>query len=254
MNALVNNTQSALKQPDGSSIAYIRSVGTDNYPGVIFCGGFFSDMRGTKAMWLERFCRSNGQTYLRFDYFGHGVSSGRFEEGTIGRWTEDTVAILDCATNGPQILVGSSMGGWIATLAALARPQKIVGLITIASAVDFTEDVLWAGLALEARKHLESAGLIHLPSSDGLSYPITSRLIKEGRSHLLLQRPIPLTCPVRLIHGMVDTSIPWKQSLRLAEALTSSDVRLILVKDGDHRLVRDSDLAIIGTAVSELSL
>ncbi len=254
--ALGSLDQASLVRPDGASLAYVRSPGRtdDARPGVVFCGGFVSDMSGTKARWLEAFCAARGQAYVRFDYFGHGVSSGRFEDGTIGRWAQDAVAVLDHATAGPQILVGSSMGGWIAVLAALARPNRVAGLVGIAAAADFTEDLIRPQLPPEARAALTREGVWHWPSAyENEPYPITARLLEEARNHLVLRAPIPIGCPVRLIHGMLDAEIPWQYSLRLVEALTGSDVHLTLVKDSGHRLSREQDLALIGRAVAELS-
>ena len=202
-----------------------------------------SDMSGTKATTLEAFARRRGQAFLRFDYQGHGESSGRFEDGSIGRWSEDAIAALDELTEGPQILVGSSMGGWIMLLAALARPERIAGLLGIAAAPDFTEDLMWAAYSAEIRATIETEGVYHEPSDySETPYPITKHLIEDGRRHLLLRAPIPLTCPVRLLQGMRDEDVPWQTALRLAEALESEDVEMTLVKAGDHRLSEPADL------------
>ena len=230
-----------LSRSDGATIAYRNSAG--KYPGVVFLGGLASDMTGTKAGALEAACREAGRAYVRFDYSGHGASSGRFEDGTIGRWTEDALAVLDAVCEGPQVLVGSSMGGWIMVLAALARPERVAGLIGIAAAPDFTEDLMWAGFGEDARRALDTEGVWHEPSDYGETpLAITRALIDEGREHLVLRGPIPIACPVRLIHGMRDTDVPWKVSLRLAETLHSADVALTLVRDGDHRLSEPADL------------
>ena len=226
---------------DGATIAYCTSAGKS--PGVLFLGGFGSDMTGTKAGALELACRKAGRAYARFDYFGHGASSGRFEHGTIGRWTEDAVAVLDGVCEGPQVLVGSSMGGWIMILAALTRPERVAGLMGIAAAPDFTEDLMWASFGAEARAALEEHGVWREPSAYGEApLAITRALIDEGRQHLVLRGPIPLDCPVRLIHGMADAEVPWAVSLRLAESLASTDVALSLVGGGDHRLSTPPDL------------
>jgi pimeloyl-ACP methyl ester carboxylesterase len=238
----------------GASIAYRRRSGTAALPGVVFLGGFRSDMTGTKATALDQFCAARGQAYLRFDYQGHGAASTGFEDGSIGLWLEDALAILDQLTEGPQILVGSSMGGWLMLLAALARPQRVAGLVGIAAATDFTESLIWARLPEEARVELVTAGRLVLPSAyDPMGTPITRRLIEEGRRHLLLDAPIPIERPVRLIHGMRDEDVPWRHSLALAEALTARDVTLTLVKEGDHRLSTPPDLARIEAAISALS-
>ena len=230
---------------DGTTIAYRASSGAE--PGVIFLGGFASDMSGTKATALEAHCRREGRAFLRFDYTGHGESSGRFEDGTIGRWTEDALRVLDAVTEGPQILVGSSMGGWIMLLAALARPARIAGLIGIAAAPDFTEELMWARFPPEARRALETEGVWREPSEyqEG-GYPVTMALIEDGRKHLLLDRAaLAVHVPVRLIHGMMDRSVPWSTAPRIAALLLSHDVTVKLIKDGDHRLSREQDLAIL---------
>lgn len=235
----------------GVSIAYHSTPGKS--PGVMFCGGFMSDMTGGKAMALEAFCRSRGQAFTRFDYAGHGQSSGRFEDGTIGGWTADALTVLDGLTSGPQVIVGSSMGGWIALNLALARPERVAALVGVAAAPDFTEDLVWHQLPPEAQMLLETEGVIYEPSDYGdKPYPITMNLIREGRDHLLLRDEIAFARPVRLLHGMLDADVPWKRSLLLAEKLQSPDVRVILIKDGDHRLSRDQDLALLTRTVEEL--
>jgi len=235
----------------GVSIAYHRLPGKS--PGVVFLGGFMSDMTGSKALALEAFCRARGQACLRFDYRGHGASSGKFEEGTIGRWAEDAFAAIDRLTEGPQILVGSSMGGWIALLVALRMPARVAGLVGIAAAPDFTEDLMWAAFSPDKRETLQRDGVIHEPSQYGeRPYGITYELIRDGRKHLLLRDPLKLRCPVRLLHGMLDPDVPWQRSLRLADKLETGDARVTLIKDGDHRLSRDQDLALLCRTVEEL--
>ncbi len=238
----------------GASIAFRRSLGTaPGLPGVMFCGGFRSNMSGGKAQHLEAHCRERGQGFLRFDYSGHGDSNGRFEDGTIGSWLGDTPAVLDRLSDGPQILVGSSMGGWIATLAALERPHRVAGLIGIAAAPDFTEELIWNRLSETQRAALVRDGILLRPSGyDDDPDPITLRLVEQGRDHLLLGGPIPVTVPARLIHGIADRDVPWQQSLRLAERLESQDLRLILVKDGEHRLSRPQDLDLITDELERL--
>jgi pimeloyl-ACP methyl ester carboxylesterase len=240
-----------LARKDGATIAYHRTDGRS--PGVVFLTGFRSDMTGGKATMLEDFCRRRGQAFLRFDYTGHGESSGRFEDGTIGSWTEDAVAALDELTQGPQILVGSSMGGWIMLLAALARPKRVAGLVGIAAAPDFTEDLLEHDLTPEQRKVMARDGVVYVDSEyDPEPTPFTKALIEEGREHLLLRRRIPLDCPVRLLHGMRDPDVPWQTSLRIQQMLAAEDVEVTLVKDGDHRLSRDHDLARLAHTVDVL--
>lgn len=240
-----------LPRDGGATIAYRRLDGKP--PGVMFLSGFMSDMQGTKALEVERYCRAAGRAFVRFDYQGHGESSGDFADGTIGSWAEDAVAVLDACTEGPQVLIGSSMGGWIMLLAALARPDRVAGLIGIAAAPDFTEDLMWDRFDAERRETLERDGVYYEPSEYGDEpYTITRKLIEDGRSHLLLRRPIALHCPVRLLHGMRDDSVPWMTTSRIAEKILSEDVRIFLVKDGDHRLSRDQDIARLKVTLDDL--
>lgn len=253
-------TLGSLTREDGTVLAYYKTnpgkARTENGrkpPGLMFLGGFKSDMSGGKAQALEAYAAARGRAFLRFDYRGHGQSGGRFEDATIGDWVGDALAILDAVTEGPQILVGSSMGGWIMLLVALARPERIAGLVGIAAAPDFTEDLIWARATAEQRAALQSVGHVDNPSAYSEEpYRITRRLIEEGRSHLLLSRPIALTCPVRLIHGLADPDVPWQTSLRLAEALESADVEVTLVKGGGHRLSEPADLARLERVIEDL--
>ncbi|MCP4330375.1 MAG: alpha/beta hydrolase [Alphaproteobacteria bacterium] len=231
-----------LERADGGWISHRRNPGSG--PGVVFLPGFRSDMAGTKAAVLDAYCRARGQAYLRFDYSGHGESSGKLTDGTIGVWAADAVETLDALTEGPQVLVGSSMGGWTMLLAALARPERIAGLVGIAPAPDFTEDLIWSVADDAMKAALETEGVWHEPSQyDDEPTPITRALVEDGRNHLLLRAPIPLSCPVRLIHGMKDPDVPWQTSLRIADRLASTDVEITLIKDGDHRLSEAADLA-----------
>ncbi len=224
-----------LSTRDGATIAYQALPGKG--PGVLFCGGFMSDMSGTKARALEQVCAAAGRAYVRFDYRGHGQSSGRFQDGTIGSWLDDTLAVIDEAMAGKIVVVGSSMGGWIALLAALARRERVAGLVTIAAAPDFTEELLWRELGDEDRRKLLDDGVIHQPTEYGDEpYAITLGLIEEGRDHLLLGGPIALDCPVRIIHGMRDEDVPWRLALKIADRIEGGDVVVTLVKDGDHRM------------------
>ena len=239
---------------DGTAIAYHRSPGKS--PGVAFLGGFMSDMTGTKAIALETWCQARGQAFVRFDYSGHGASSGRFEDGTIGRWATEASAVVEQLSADPQILVGSSMGGWIMLLVARARPERIAGLLGVACAADFTESMIWQGLDEVTRARLQRDGVIYVPSdyADEEPYPITLNLIKEARAHLLLgeKNLAAITCPVRLLHGMQDASVPWRTSTQVAERLASDNVRVILVKDGEHRMSRDGDLALLTELLGDL--
>ena len=246
-----SDSASYLSRPDGTRIAYHKLSGKS--PGVMFLGGYHSDMTGTKATALEAHCRATGRAFVRFDYTGHGVSSGRFEEGTIGSWAQDAIAILDEVAEGPQVLVGSSMGGWIMLLTALALPDRVSGLVGIASAPDFTEDLIWKELPDEARKAIIQEGQWSRPSEyEEEGYPITLKLIEDGRNHLLLRAPIPITCPVRLLHGIKDADVPWEVSRRLSEMLESEDVTLTLVKNGDHRLSEPAHLARLMRTIGDL--
>lgn len=249
--ALFPTPPNTLKLADGVTLAYHRSPGTR--PGVMFLGGFTSDMTGAKATTLERWCRGRSQAFVRFDYSGHGASSGRFADGTIGCWVEEAIAVLDHLTEGPQILVGSSMGAWIMLLAALARPERIAGLLGLACAVDFTKYLLWERLDDRLRERLRRERVISLPSPYGEPYIITMDLIEEAERHQLLDRPeLPIHGPVRLLHGMGDLDVPWRISVEVAAKLASPDVRVILVKDGEHTLSREKDLLLLTHTLGEL--
>lgn len=249
--ALFPTPPAVLKLADGVTLAYHRSPGAR--PGVIFLGGFTSDMTGVKATTLERWCRGRGQAFVRFDYSGHGASSGRFADGTIGRWAEEAIAVLDHLTEGPQILVGSSMGAWMILLAALARPERIAGLLGLACAADFTRYLLWDRLDDHLRERLRRERVISLPSSYGEPYIIAMNLIEEAEKHWLLDRPeLPIHGPVRLIHGMGDLDVPWRISVEVAAKLASPDVRVLLVKDGEHTLSREKDLVLLTRTLGDL--
>ena len=237
----MSDTPEILARDDGGTIAYCQTPGKP--PGVVFLTGFKSDMTGSKALALEDYCRNRGQAFLRFDYTGHGCSSGDFEDGTIGKWADDAVLALDQLSEGPQVLVGSSMGGWIMLLAALARPDRVAGLVGTAAAPDFTEDLMRGELSSEQLKQVEAQGFTEIPNCyDEEPYKITKALLDDGRNHLLLKTEIPLDCPVRLIHGDKDADVPWQTSLRIAENLRSRDVETLFVKGGDHRLSEPHDL------------
>jgi pimeloyl-ACP methyl ester carboxylesterase len=232
---------SILNRPDGTAIAYHHTPGIE--PGVIFCGGFMSDMTGTKATALEAACAERGRAFTRFDYRGHGQSSGAFTDGTIGQWADDAIAVLDDVTSGRQILVGSSMGGWIMLLAAKARPERVAGLVGIAPAPDFVLR-MWEGFSENLKQEMRANGFIEQPSDyDDGPYTITMKLIEDGRQNLVLQEPLPLDCPVRILHGMQDPDVPWQLSLDLIEKLQSDDVVATFVKSGDHRLSEPDDIA-----------
>jgi pimeloyl-ACP methyl ester carboxylesterase len=232
------------------SLAYRRSEGKG--PTVVFLCGFRSDMSGTKATSLEAHCHERGRAFVRFDYRGHGLSSGRFEEGCIGDWLDDTLAVLDGVVPGRFVRVGSSMGGWLALLAGPARPERLAGLVGVASAPDFTADLIEPAMSPEQKEALATEGVFLAPSEYGEPVPITRRLLEDGRRHLVLREPIPLACPVHLLHGQLDPDVPWQTSLRLAASIETGTVTVELVKDGDHRLSRPEDLRRIHAAVDRV--
>jgi len=225
----------------GETIAYLRRAGKP--PGIVWLGGFKSEMTGTKGTALDKWAAERGRALLRFDYFGHGQSSGNFREGTITRWRDDALAVLDRLAAGPQILVGSSMGAWIALLAALARPARVKAMLLIAPATDFTETLMWARMSPEIRSEIMERGEWLRPSAyDPEPYPITRNLVEDGRRHLLLGSPIPLHIPVRILQGMKDPDVPWQHAVKLLETI-AGDAALTLLKHGDHRLSTPADLA-----------
>ena len=225
-------------------------------PPVVWFGGFRSDMAGTKADALDAFAAEAGRAYLRFDYSGHGVSGGRFEDGTISRWLEEGLAVLRDFTSGPSVIVGSSMGGWLALLAARAlretSPERAAAaLVLIAPAADFTERLMWEAFPPEARRAIEETGIYLQPSQYGDEpYPITRGLIEDGRRHLLLEGTIETGCPVHVLQGMRDPDVPWQHAMRLVEHLPADSVQITLIKDGDHRLSRPEDIERLTAAVA----
>jgi pimeloyl-ACP methyl ester carboxylesterase len=232
---------------NGVELAWQRLAGSG--PCVVFLPGFRSDMTGDKATALAALCAREGRAMLLFDYAGHGQSAGRFENGTISTWKCDALAVIDGLTQGPLLLVGSSMGGWIGTLVAMARPERIAGFIGIAAAPDFTEAMMWEAMTFEERATLMERGVLEQPSDYGTPYAITRALIEDGRTQLVLGGPIPITAPVRLLHGQADRDVPWEFSLRLAAQIASKDVQVVLVKDGEHRMSRRHDLDLLRATV-----
>jgi pimeloyl-ACP methyl ester carboxylesterase len=228
-------------------------------PGLLWLSGFKSDMQGTKALALEGWAAEHGRACVRFDYSGHGESGGAFVDGTIGRWLEESVAVFDQFCSGPQIAIGSSMGGWMALLLARALAGRratapgatLAGLVLIAPAPDFTEELMWKGFSPAIREEIEANGVWLRPSEYGEPYPITRQLIEEGRNHLLLGSAIEVGCPVRILQGAQDPDVPWKHAFALAHRLPSDDVVLTVIQDGDHRLSRPQDIARIIAAVKE---
>ena len=245
------NHPQRLRRHGNNTLAYHKSVG--NSPGVVFLAGYQSDMTGAKAAALEAWSRTAGRGYVRFDYSGHGVSDGNFEDLVISDWVADTVAILDHCTDGPQVLVGSSMGGWIAVLAALARPQRIAGLVGIAAAPDFTENLLLADATDDDLEALRRDGLWRKPyGDDDDEFIVTQALLDDGRKNLVLGGPIAIAVPVRLIHGTEDDAVPWETSQRLMFALQSTDVEFTPVDGAGHRMSERDELEIVIRTVAEL--
>jgi pimeloyl-ACP methyl ester carboxylesterase len=229
-------------------------------PGLFWLGGFNSDMKGTKALALDAWAAEQGRASVRFDYSGHGESGGAFIDGTIGRWLEESVAVFERFCGGPQVVVGSSMGGWMALLLAreIAKRDAIraslAGLVLIAPAPDFTEQLMWNGFTPEIQREIQTRGVWLRPSpyGDGAPYPITRALIEEGRDHLLLGSAIKVGCPVHILQGAQDPDVPWQHAFALAQRLPAEDVVLTVIQDGDHRLSRPQDIARIIAAVAEV--
>ena len=240
-----------LSGPRGLQLAFQRSQGVG--PTLVWLCGFRSDMAGTKAAALHAWAQATGRAFLRFDYSGNGRSQGAFTDGDISAWLADTLALLDACTEGPLALVGSSMGGWLALLAARARPHRVKGLVLIAPAPDFTERLMWPELPDDARRAIMETGRWDRPSAygDGPT-PITRQLIEDGRHHLLMNGAIPFDGPVRILHGQLDPDVPWRLSLELAGALRSANVQVTLVKSGDHRLSTPGDIALLQMTVCAL--
>jgi pimeloyl-ACP methyl ester carboxylesterase len=231
---------------------------TGSPPGLFWLSGFNSDMRGTKAIALDAWAAERNRACVRFDYSGHGESGGAFVDGTIGRWLEETVAVFEQFCAGPQVVIGSSMGGWMALLLARelarrpGRRASLAGLVLIAPAPDFTEELMWKNFSPEARHEIETNGVWLRPSAYGEPYPITRALIEEGRNHLLLGGSIDVGCPVRILQGAQDPDVPWQHAFALAHRLPVDDVVLTMIQDGDHRLSRPQDIARMIAAVAEI--
>ncbi len=239
-----------LETPQERRLAYHKSEGTG--PTIVFLGGLKSDMEGTKAVHLEAWAQARGQAFLRFDYSGHGESSGTFEEGCIGDWHQDTVTAVSELTEGPLIVVGSSMGGWQALLLAKAMPERIAGMVTIAAAPDFTEDGYWASFSDEQKAALDTVGHVELPSDYMEPYIISKRMIEDGRQQLVLRDALDLPFPVRCLQGTADTAVTTETAVRLLDHASGDDMRLLLVKDADHRFSDGPCLGLIENAVLEV--
>lgn len=247
----MGETAGRLRRPDGEEIAWRRVEGA--VPTVVWLGGFRSDMAGTKAQALADWALAEGRGYLRFDYLGHGESSGAFEHGTISRWREDALAAVDELTTGPLVLVGSSMGGWLACLVAAARPGRLAGMVLIAPAPDFTEKLMSPEMDEAARAELAETGVWRRPSEYGDPYPITRELLEDGARWSILPGPVAVEVPVRILQGGADPDVPWRHALELAQAIKGEDVVFTLVRDGDHRLSRPQDIARLIAAVEEVA-
>lgn len=250
------NKGAAMTKPEfietkqGRRLAYHRTPGQG--PWVVFLGGLKSDMEGTKAVFLEQWARGAGRAFMRFDYSGHGLSSGEFTDGCIGDWAEDTAAAVGALTEGPIVPVGSSMGGWQALLLARAQPERIAGLVTVAAAPDFTEDGYWASFTKAQKAALEEVGHVELPSDYMEPYVITKRMIEDGRNQLVLRSPLALPFPVRFLQGTADTAVSVQTAVRLLEHATGPDMRLTLVKDADHRFSDGPCLDLLRDAVEQV--
>lgn len=240
-----------LHTADGEKIAYEMTAGIG--PTLVWCGGLKSDMEGSKATHLHRWAETRGQGFIRFDYFGHGLSSGDFIDGTMSRWASDIEVVMNELSQDPIILIGSSMGGWAALLAAIENKSRIAGLVLINPAPDFTEKLTVAGWSEEQIRALENDGVVYEPSGYEEPYAYSKVLIEDGRSRQILDAPIELTCPIRILQGYEDTVVPWQHSQRLVDTITSGDLTYSLIAGGDHSLSRHSDLALIEQAILSIS-
>lgn len=246
----MSETNGFLERPDGTRLAWRAVAGAG--PAVVWLGGFRSDMAGTKAQALADWALAAGRAYVRFDYFGHGESDGDFAQGTITRWREDALAVLEALTEGPVVLVGSSMGGWIACLAAMAAPEQVAALVLIAPAPDFTEKLMAPEMDAEAKAQMARTGVWLRPSDYGEPYPISRELLEDGARWSILDGPVNVTAPTRILQGGADPDVPWRYALELAQSLKTEDVVFTLIKDGDHRLSRPADIARLIAALEEL--
>ncbi len=237
---------------EARDIAVMKRAG--RAPGLVWLGGFRSDMTGTKAVALDELAAERALAATRLDYSGHGASSGRFEDGTISRWLEESIAVIERMTEGPQIVVGSSMGGWLALRVAehFRGHGRVAGLVLIAPATDMTHDLMWEQMDEQARAALAGEGMVPVPNDYGEPYPITRALIEDGKRHLYGDRLIETGCPVHILQGAADTDVPWQHAMKLVSLLGSDDVVFTLVKDGDHRLSRPEDIARLRSAIDGL--
>ena len=247
----MDETSGFLTRADGERLAWRRVAGAG--PTVVWLSGYRSDMTGTKAEALAEWAKAAGRGYLRFDYFAHGESSGDFLQGSITRWREDALAVIDEMTKGPLVLVGSSMGGWISCLAAMARPERLHALALVAPAPDFTSKLMPLAIPPEGMAAIRETGVWLQPSEYGEPNPITLTLLDDGARWSILDAPVPITAPVRILQGGEDPDVPWRHALELAGALKSTDVVFTLIKDGDHRLSRPQDIARLVATVGEVA-
>ena len=247
----MNEISGRLQRPDGEEIAWRRVEGRG--PTAVWLGGFGSDMTGNKAQTLADWAVREGRGFLRFDYFGHGESSGQFRDGTISRWREDALAVIDELTEGPLVLVGSSMGGWLSCLVAAVRASRLRGMVLIAPAPDFTEKLMAPEMTSDELRELADTGVWMRPSDYGDPYPITRELLEDGARWSILPGPVNVEAPVRILQGGEDPDVPWRHALELAHAIRGGDVVYSLIKDGDHRLSRPQDIARLLAAVVEVS-
>ncbi len=243
-------TPDFITTPQGRKLAYHMTEGKG--PGVIFLGGLKSDMTGSKAMYLEDWAKSQGRSFLRFDYSGHGQSSQEFTDGCIGDWAEDAQFAIETLTQGPQLLVGSSMGGWISLLMSKRIPERMMGLVTIAAAPDFTEDGFWAEFDEDQKRQVMEEGQVALPSDYGEPYIITRRMIEDGRNQLVMREPLALPFPVRMVQGTADTSVKTETALNLLKFATCDDIRLTLVRNKDHSFSDPECLTLIEASIGEV--
>jgi hypothetical protein len=240
--------------PDGNRLAFRRRAARAGQLTFMWMCGFKSDMTGSKVIGLEDWANRTGHGFLAFDYSGHGQSDGAFEDGTVSQWRADALAAIDSQTDGPLVVVGSSMGGWMALLAALARPNRVKGLILIAPAPDFTEKLMWPDFSAEAQAEIMEKGFTLRPSDYDAPYIITRTLIEDGRQWQILDKPIDFDGPVRILQGMQDADVPWTHAARLVDAMTAGDLTITLIKDGDHRLSRDQDIARLLAICDEIAI
>ncbi|WP_373005743.1 alpha/beta hydrolase [Hyphomonas sp.] len=246
-------TTSYFTSPQGRRLAFRHNPASTGKLTFVWMCGFKSDISGNKVLRLEDWANRTGHGILAFDYSGHGQSDGTFEDGTVSQWRDDALAAIDSQADGPLVIVGSSMGGWMALLAALARPDRVKGLVLIAPAPDFTEKLMWPEFSPEAQAEIMEHGFTLRPSDYDEPYTITRALIEDGRQWQILDKPIGFDGPVRILQGMQDSDVPWTHAARLVDALTASDLTITLIKDGDHRLSREQDIARLFATCDEVA-